>query len=277
MATAVTTAVDPNPDRRREAAELAEENGWLLLARGNRSFIDIFAENPTIDRVIVRQKERLLLVGRDGWQFFFHPNMAYLRLGNLLRGGRDLLVEAADLRPGDRVLDATLGFGSEAILCAHAVGPDGDVEGIDASPEIACVVADGLARRTTAHAAVNAAMRRVRVAKPGHHLDWLRSKPTKSVDSVCFDPFFETPLDAEEALSGLRNFGLLAALTREAIDEALRVARRRVVVKGPRWSRSFEELGISERVGSRSGKVVYGVLRVDERCPGEPSNAPSRR
>ncbi|MFM7321102.1 MAG: class I SAM-dependent methyltransferase [Armatimonadota bacterium] len=263
MATAVTTATDPAPERRAEAARLVSANGWRLEPRRNRSFDVLFAECPGIDRFVVCQKDRLLLVGVDGWQFFFHPNMAYLRLGNLLRGGRDLLVEAADLRPGDHVLDATLGFGSEAILCAYAVGDEGLVEAIDASPEIACVVADGLSRRVTAHAGLNAVMRRVRVAPARHHLDWLRGYGDKSVDVVCFDPFFETPLDAEEALSGLRNFGVHASLSREALDEACRVARRRVVVKGPRWSSTFDELGIRERVGSRSGKVVYGVLRRD--------------
>ncbi len=263
MATAVTTAADPTPERRAEAERLAGEYGWRHEPRRNRSFEELFAQCPDINRFVVCQKERRLLVGSDGWQFFFHPNMAYLRLGKLMRGGRDLLIEAADLRRGDHVLDATLGFGAEAILCAHAVGEEGTVEAIDACPEVACVVADGLARRITAHAGLNAVMRRVRVVPAGDHMEWLRSRGDGSADVVCFDPFFEMPLDAEEALSGLRNFGSHAPLTGEAVREACRVARRRVVVKAPRWSRSFEELGIEERVGSRSGKVAYGVIRLD--------------
>ena len=206
------------------------------------------------------QNDRLLLADRDGATFFYHPNMAYLRLGNLLRGGRDLLMTACGLRPGDSVLDATLGFASEAILCAHVVGEAGEVHGVEASAPLGVVVREGLRHLTTAHAAMNAAMRQVQVVHLGHHLDFLRACPDNRYDVVCFDPFFDEVLHDSRAFAPLRVFGDHARLLPEAVAEARRVARRRVVVKTIRTSPLLAEMGISERVESRSGKVVYGVV-----------------
>lgn len=260
----VTTALKPGAALVAQARALAADLGVAYVRRDADAMPALFARLDGVERVVVVQTERLLLVGRDGWEFFFHPNMAYLRLGNILRGGRDLLLEAAQLRVGDAVLDATLGFGAEAILCAHAVGESGRVDGIEAVPELAAVVSDGLSRRVTAHKELNAAMRRVRLVHRGHHLGFLSACPDRSYDVVCFDPFFESPLGAEESLGSLRAFGDHGPLLPEAVAHARRIARRRVLVKTTRWSRLLDELGIAERVGSRASKVMYGVLRSDD-------------
>jgi hypothetical protein len=103
-------------------------------------------------------------------------------------------------------------------------------------------------------------MRRVRVVHLGHHLDFLRGCAPGSYDAVCFDPFFGEVLAASETFAPLRRFGDHAPLLREALDEARRVARRRVVVKAVRWADTLDALGVTERVDSRGGKVTYGVL-----------------
>lgn len=259
----VTTALKPMAGLDDQARALAAELDATYVPRQNRSLPAFLAEHPEADRALVVQTARLVLVDRDGWEFFFHPNMAYVRLATILRGGYDPLVEATDLRPGDTVLDGTLGFGAEAIVCAHVVGADGAVDGVEAVPEMGVVVRDGLGRFKTAKAIVNAAMRRVRVVHLGAHLDYLRACPDDRYDVVTLDPFFDTPLGAEEALSNLRAFGDHRPLDPLAVVEAQRVARRRVVVKSARWSPLLDTLGIDERVGGRTAKVVYGVIRCD--------------
>lgn len=51
------------------------------------------------------------------------------------------LVREADLRPGERVLDAACGTGVVARLAAEAVGPDGEVAGLDVNPGMLAVAA----------------------------------------------------------------------------------------------------------------------------------------
>lgn len=256
----VTTSFKPSPEREARARILCEELGAAYAARDDFGLPRLFRDRPGSERALIVQSERLLLVSHSGDELFYHPNTAFLRLGNVLRGGRDLLLEAAELKPGDKVLDATLGYAAEAILCAHAVGAAGEVHGVEAVPELGIVVREGLQTVTTAQRALDAAMRRVRVIHLGHHLDFLRACPAGRYDVVCFDPFFDEVLTGSEPFAPIRAFGAHGPLTLDALSEARRVARRRVLVKAVKWAETLPALGITERVTSRSGKVAYGVL-----------------
>ena len=52
------------------------------------------------------------------------------------------LVELADVRPGDRVLDVACGRGASLFPAADAVGPTGRVVGIDLAPSMVDLVQD---------------------------------------------------------------------------------------------------------------------------------------
>jgi hypothetical protein len=257
----VTTALKDTPELTAQAQHIAAELNAPFVPRAVLGLPKLFAAHPDAQRAILVQTDRLLLADREGHTFFYHPNMAFLRLGNLLRGGRDLLIEAAELKPGDSVLDCTLGYASEAILCAHIVGDTGEVHGIEAVPELGLVVREGLKTVTTDHTLLNAAMRRVQVVHLGHHLEYLRACPSNRYDVVCFDPFFETELEGSAPFAPIRFFGDHGRLLPEALTEARRIAHRAVLVKTERWSESLAELGITERAESRSGKVSYGIAR----------------
>ncbi len=256
----VTTSFRPSPERAERALRLTEELRANYVARGDFGLPRLFRDRPGSERALVVQADRLLLASRSGDELFYHPNTAFLRLGNVLRGGRDLLLEAGEIGPGDKILDATLGYAAEAILCAHAVGETGEVSGIEAAPELGVVVREGLRTVTTSQRALYEAMRRVRVVHLGDHLDFLRACPPGRYDVVCFDPFFEEVLSGSEPFAPLRAFGRHGPLLPEALDAARRVARRRVLVKAVRWAQTLPALGITEQVTSRNGKVAYGVL-----------------
>ena len=256
----ITTAQTNAGVLEAKARACAAELNAPFVPRRETPFAGMFAERPEARRALVVQTERLLLVDREEHTFFYHPNMAFPRLGNLLRGQPDLLITAAGLKAGDSVLDATLGFASEATLCAHVVGDSGEVHGIEAIPELGLVVREGLKTVQTHRIALNAAMRRVQVVHLGDHLDYLRACPDARYDVVCFDPFFEDEPTGSEQFASLRHFGDHAALTRDALTEARRIARRRVLVKTLRWSPVLEELGITQRCETRSGIVVYGIF-----------------
>jgi hypothetical protein len=256
----VTTAQEPSPELRRRAKAVANDLGASVAYRRHEGMHKVFAKYPDAQRAVIVQTERLVLQDREGHQFFYHPNMGFIRLGNLLRGFRDLLIDAAQLQPGDSVLDATLGYASEAILCAHVVGETGEVHGIESVQELGYIIREGLQTVVTEQERLNRAMRRIQVVHLGHHWDYLRSCPTARYDVVCFDPFFDEELPGSEQFAPIRYFGDHEPLRQEAVQEAQRVARRCVLIKSTRWSHALEQYGVTEKVVSRNGKVAYGVL-----------------
>ena len=223
---------------------------------------------PEATRAIVVQKDRLLLVHRDGPEFFYHPNMGYIRLSNYLRGQNDWLLTAAEIQPTDAILDCTLGYAGEATLMATQIGETGEVHGIEGIPELGLIVREGLQTLTTGQVKINEAMRKIKVVHLGHHLEYLKSCPDKRYDIVYFDPFFDIAVDKQGTLDALRFFGDHSPLTVESLTEARRISRRFVIVKTGRWSHQLEEFGIvnkndkNETFGSSWGTIVYGRIRV---------------
>ena len=257
----VTTALTQTPALHKRAQQLARELSAPTVMRRKKGLTELFADLPHTERALVVQADgRLNLAARTGANFFYHPNMAYLRLRNFERGDPDSLFGAGQFQAGERVLDATLGFASEAILCAHAVGDAGQVDGIESVPELGIVVREGLQNVQTASETVNQAMRRVHVVHLGHHLPFLVSCTTGAYDVVCFDPFFDDILKNSETFEPLRAFGDHAKLLPEALHEARRIATRRVLVKASRYTNQLEEWGASDIYSARAGKVVYGLF-----------------
>src|SRR5262249_58020938 len=75
------------------------------------------------------------------------PGLAALRLKEIAKGrAEDPLQRIGELSPGERVLDATLGFAQDARVAARLVGPGGMVVGVESSMPLA-VLADASLRR----------------------------------------------------------------------------------------------------------------------------------
>jgi 16S rRNA (guanine1516-N2)-methyltransferase len=264
----VTTASASTPELRERAIEIATELQAPILLRHKEPLPHCFDRMPGTTRAIVVQKNRLLLSHRDGTEFFFHPNLGCLRAANHRRGQNDWLLVAAQLQPGDAVLDCTLGYAGEATLMATQTGDSrrdgkaehGEVHGIEGIPELGLVVREGLKTVVTENRRVNEAMRRVQVVHLGHHLEYLQQCSTDRYDVVYFDPFFDVAVDKAGNLDDLRFFGDRRSLTAAAIAEARRIARRWVIIKTSKWSQQMAHFGITEIFGSDWSKVIYGRL-----------------
>jgi 16S rRNA (guanine1516-N2)-methyltransferase len=256
----VTTASASTPELRARAETIAAELAVPSIHRHHTPLSASFTQMPGAARAIVVQKNRLLLVHRDGPEFFFHPNLGCLRCSNYRRGQNDWLLAAAEIRAGDAVLDCTLGYAGEATLLAAQTGDSGEIHGIEGIPELGLVAREGLKTTITENKRVNEAMRRIQVVHLGHHLDYLKQCPDNRYDVVYFDPFFDVDVDKTGTLDALRFFGDRRPLTPETLQEARRIARRWVIVKAGKWSQQLTRFGITETFGSVWGNVVYGRL-----------------
>jgi predicted O-methyltransferase YrrM len=182
--------------------------------------------------------------------------MGALRARRLAEGERstaDGFLAAAQLRPGDAVLDCTLGLGADALVAAEAVGEDGRVVGLESSPALAAWVAEGLARLASA------AARRVWVVATDHG-DHLASCPERSFDVVVFDPMFRHARAQASAFDPVRRLADQRPLDAGAIARARRVARRAVIVKDgtPGWD--LARLGLAPLPSARGAHRLYARL-----------------
>lgn len=210
--------------------------------------------------VLKRQLRYYPAGGDDEHPLFFHPSMAAIRLKRIAQGDPDVMLRISGVLPGDTVLDCTAGMASDAIVFAHAVGGAGEVTALESAPVMALLVKEGLASYDSDSATLNAAMRRVQLMH-AQHLAYLRALPDNRFDVVYFDPMFRKPVQESTWLSPLRSVVNPDPLAEESIREAMRVARRCVVLKEHRHSGEFERLGFEPDARSNA-KIAYGVIRL---------------
>ena len=260
----VTTGRKPTEADHARAEYAAETLGGRVVPRRSDSVAAVSEKYGAPVIVVARDDTIVLEEAND--TMFFHPSMAHVRLKNIrLHGAADHLITALDIKPGQSVLDCTLGLGADAIVESYAVGEKGQVVALEASPLIAIAMGYGLAH----HNGENnydtvSAMRRVQVVNADYR-DYLKSLPDKSFDAVYFDPMFRHPMEKSVALSPLRELAEGSPLDEDSVKEACRVARHRVVMKEAWYSKEFARLGFTEFSGGKWSKVRYGIIRVDKK------------
>jgi len=254
---AVTTPTDPSSAEAAAAAEAAARHGLQHAARGRRPLREV-AAGAGADGLLVLSARGAILwtpAGERTWS----AGMGLLRLKRTLsaaRGGparpteRDPMLEAAGVRPGDAVLDATLGLGADALVAAGACGPGGRVVACEGSAALAAWVAEGL-RRLAVEAAGRIEVR------AGDHAALLAALPAGSFDVVLFDPMFRHARAEPGQFDVVRRLADPRPLQPGTLQAARRVARRWVVVKdgAPGWD--LARLGLTPLPSARGAHRYY--------------------
>lgn len=251
----VTTGRRIQAEKIALAKKLAEEWKIRYVFRGSDSVEEI-KERENTDFVLVVKENKLALATKEG-EFFFHPSLAKMRLMRLKRGEVDYLITALNIAEGDKVLDCTLGFGSDAIIESYAVGDSGKIIALEKNPIISAVIGYGLKNNQTDDY-IEKYMRRIEVIN-ADALTFLKTQKDNSFEAVYFDPMFRHALTESENMRPIRALAEGSPITQETIAEAKRVAKNRVVLKENARSLEFERLGFKNFVGGKYSKVKFGV------------------
>lgn len=230
---------------------------WVPRDRGIRTLLRRYG--ATLAYVVTHERESV----EDGAEaLFLHPGLYYLKRTD----GRDHpLVRAVAPREGvdiRRVVDGTLGMCGDALHLAATLGAQ--IHGVEASPVLVCLAEEGLARIAAQRRRLAAAARAIEVSCDDTR-EALRGMAAGSADVVYLDPMFRAPLGSQPGFSLLRRLADPSPVDRALLVEALRVARRRVVLKvrgadpppvedppGPGWNRWI-----------RGGAVDYFVIEIE--------------
>ncbi|MCT4782236.1 MULTISPECIES: class I SAM-dependent methyltransferase [Exiguobacterium] len=256
----VTTCLRPTDAVREQATRHASHYGVRFVERKKQSLETLM--NHYEKSVLVFDKRRVEYTSLGTTEpFFFHPSSSVFRIKQLMRDGHDPLVDTAMLEPGDRVLDCTLGLGSDSIVMSHAIGADGRITGIESEFMTAMLVKEGLSVWVEKEEAINQAMRRIEVVH-ADALTYLKTCIDDSFDIVYFDPMFEKTISESVHLNPLRSLANTAPLSDELIREARRVAKKRIVLKAHFESEWFNEYGFT-RITRKTSKLHYGYIDIE--------------
>lgn len=209
--------------------------------------------------VLVAAKSRWEYYGANTDEpFFFHPSSAMFRLKRVTRGERDPLLEVCQLKEGDSFLDCTLGYASDSLLAAFAIGETGTISGCEANPILAFILDEAFHKGRTAHSEFQTLMKRITVI-PFDAVSHLKQLDDDSVDVIYMDPMFDVSLSESVNITPLRVLGKQDALTAEWVNEAQRVARKRIVLKAHFRSPWFKQFGF-QQIQRPNTKFHYGVI-----------------
>jgi len=245
-----------------QAEQWARKLGGKVVPRQRWSLKELAEQHGAWGVLVLEADGVVFHVPAEGVSYFYHPGMARRRIKSIMKGFGDPMVTAMDLRPGDHVLDCTLGRGTDAIIASFVVGDAGRVVGVEAVPVLAALTEHGLRTLEVPQPELQEAMRRVEVVWSDNE-EYLAQAEPRSFDVVYFDPLFDRPVEASSAMVPLRALAEKRPLRREVLEKARQVARRCVVVKQRRGTPLWEELPPDRVVAGRKSSVEYGVFAAE--------------
>lgn len=250
---AVTTSASVTPALEARASALAARWSLPLVRRRRKEALERL-QGKAANAFLVVERDRVSLSDGLG-SIHFTEGLARLRIKNLDAGaGDDTYLRIAGIREGEAILDCTLGLAQDALVAARAVGPTGRVVGLEKSLALCAVISEGLRGYDPGPRSA-----RVEVVRADAG-EYLRQLPERSFDVVYFDPMFEKPRASQPSFELLRRHAEYAPLTLEVLALARKVARRRVVVKGARYSQDLSKLGLTPVTLSRFADIAWAVL-----------------
>lgn len=258
MNIAITTTRNPGEDLINKAQSIAKELDIPYVERGNYSINKIIERNK-IENFLFVEKDKIALKGEDT-TFFWHPSTSAFKIKAIKEGLNRPMEEALNLKEGDSVLDCTLGLATDAIVFSYIVGEAGTVVGIEGNKYIACITKNGLKDYKDVDEEIKTFMNKIDVINSCHE-EYLLNQPDNSFDVVYFDPMFKNPNEKSVSINSFREFAHQEGLKKETIIQALRVCKKRVVIKERVGSGEFERLGIQKCYGNgKFGSIAYGVI-----------------
>lgn len=176
--------------------------------------------------IVGRERER---IADPTQHLFVNPGMFFARLESA-RNNPLLTAITNGVTPAS-LLDLTTGLGQELLFLSSAF-PDTQIEGCEASPIVFSLLEEGFARMQREEAAWSEAASRVTIHLT-EALTHLRGLPDQHIDVIYMDPMFTVPQAAPPGYHLLRCAAHHQQAGEDLLEEALRVARRHVVLKTP--------------------------------------------
>lgn len=253
----ITTSSKPSEGQIQKASQISIELNSRYVPRENLSLSQIFTKyNPLY--ILVVESNRETIVFPDRTKFFYHPNLAQLRLNKIHKGEKDALIEAMGITKGDKILDCTLGLAADALVASYATGEDGSVIGLEQNKTIAFLVERGLKTYDFSDPIYKQAAKRIEVYNINYS-KYLNNLAPDSFDTIYFDPMFTSTIKQSDGLNGIRKLASYQVLSKYILEKAVKCAKKRVVVKARKDEMEITEFKkmFTGIFGTKNSKILY--------------------
>lgn len=248
------TTSQPREHLEMTARKISRETGIAYYPRNNLSATKL-KEAFNLQHLIVVREDKIVADN----VFFFHPGMAVARIKMLKAGQPDPMIEGMAIEKGSKVLDCTLGLANDALVASFQVGETGKVVGLESSPIIYIITKWGLAGYTQGSKDCRKAMKNIQVHLTDYQ-NYFKDHAEDSFDVVYFDPMFTNPYHKSSGIEGLRSYANYYQPQGEIIQQALQIAKDRVVIKDRKDSDYLEKINVDKIVGGKYSSVKYGII-----------------
>lgn len=255
----ITTGGKANQQSVQNALALADKYGYPYIDRDKQNIDTLFNTYQT--DIVITGKEKLTVIPFSTKKpIYFHPSLSMIRAKRLIKGEKDTFIEAAGIEEGLSVLDCTMGLASDSIIASMVTTARGTVTALEANALLYMMVTEGLKIYHSDVSEFGEAMRRIKTIHV-NHTDYLKSLPDNSIDVVYFDPMFQETIESSSSIRKINQQTLKTDLVLETIEEARRVAKKRVVLKDHWKSERFKKLGFKQ-MKRKNSQIHYGYIDI---------------
>ena len=259
MMTAVTTI-------RNSTAPIIEET----KARAQVLGFPYFQREDTLEEMAARyQVDGFLIYGKQlpyywngGEEYRFHMGTAVLRTSQMEKGNQDRLCRLLPTDDFCSVLDCTFGQAGDSSTMSWYLLGRGQVTALEKSPILYEIGRAGIAGYVDKDEKLTKAVRRISL----WHQDYktfLQQAAPKSFDVIYFDPMFHHPVKREvNDMEGFRRAASYDGLAEEVLRLAMKVARKKIIVKERPFSPLFRNGLFTEVHGKKGQTTAYGVINL---------------
>ena len=228
------------------------------VERYENGSLDAMLQDLQIDALLIAGKKGPQLYSREG-MLLYHPGLGKVRWQRVVqRHENDNFLTAMDIRPGQRVLDCTVGLAADALLASHAVGETGKIIGMEASLPLWFLTSRGVMSYKSKFPELVQDLRRIEIIH-AEASEYLKTLPENCFDVVYFDPMFRQPVRKSSEMVPIRPLAYSVPLSLSTVELAL-IAAHRVVIK-ERSVEILQEYGCTEFVGTKYSAVRFGIRK----------------
>lgn len=259
MMTAVTTIRNSTAPIIEEAKARAQVLGFPYFQREDT--LEEMAARYQVDGFLIYGKQ-LPYYWNGGEEYRFHMGTAVLRTSQMEKGNQDRLCRLLPTDDFCSVLDCTFGQAGDSSTMSWYLLDRGQVTALEKSPILYEIGRAGIAGYVDKDEKLTKAVRRISL----WHQDFktfLQQAAPKRFDVIYFDPMFHHPVKREvNDMEGFRRAASYDGLAEEVLRLAMKVARKKIIVKERPFSPLFQNGLFTEVHGKKGQTTAYGVINL---------------